>query len=215
MINEIILFRNYPRKILGMALNFFHYYTYFKSFKKIDRIELALTCVYLAYKIKVGWLKPDNIIELYPIILSNFIDKENISLSNRNKNPDIVEIEMEFFEFLGYDYDMENPYNYIIEYKDKFKLDETVEFFAQNIITDSFRRPFCIYYHPRTIAVVSIFLAIMISKGKDFDFELRKFLEKENRIVKSEFDNCFENLYDLMLDKLEDGVSKFVNFGNN
>jgi hypothetical protein len=228
-ISNIINYKKFPRNIFAIALNLFHYYTYFKSFKYIDRAELSLTCVFLAHKIKIGFIRPENINDLYPLLKTNLIkEKEKSGKSGLNKNNNnnnnnninniinnsnfnnkncgnIFDVEMEILNFLGFDLEIENPYNYVIHYKKKFKFSENIEYLSLNIITDTFRRPFCIYFHPGTIAFVAIFLAMMIyfeKENQNLDFNLKVLLSKENKIIKEEFEYCFDCLYKLFESKI-------------
>jgi len=208
-ISNIINYKKFPRNIFAIALNLFHYYTYFKSFKNIDRAELSLTCVFLAHKIKVGFIRPENINDLYPMLKSNINkekEKDNKIGSNKNNSSknigNILDVEMEFLNFLGFDLEIENPYNYVIHYKKKFKFSENIEILSLNIITDSFRRPFCIYFHPRTIAFVAIFLAMMIYDKENQHIDLRILISKENKIIKEEFEYCFDCLFKLFESKI-------------
>lgn len=254
-ISNIINYKKFPRNIFAIALNLFHYYTYYKSFRYIDRAELSLTCVFLAHKIKIGFIRPENINDLYPMLKNsniniikekdtiinfqnndrekgsknsntganknntsntistsstnntgNFNNNYNIFNNNNNKNSgNILEVEMEILNFLGFDLEIENPYNYVILYKKKFKFNENIEYLSLNIITDAFRRPLCIYFHPGTIAFVAIFLAIVVYYEKDRDnndFNLKLLLNKESRVIKEEFEHCFDCLYNLFESKI-------------
>ena len=71
MLDEIFSFISYisetnflSHDIYGTALALFHYYTYFKSFREIDRIELSVSCAYLACKINYRYIKFDEMISL-------------------------------------------------------------------------------------------------------------------------------------------------------
>lgn len=194
---------------MAIALNLFHYYTYYKSFKKIDRAELYLTCVFLAHKIIGGYIRTDKIVDLYPMLIKSdnnkiiFKNSNNISNNSVNcgkNNPNLLDVEMEFLNFLGFDLEIETPYIYVIYYKDKLKFNENIECLALNIITDSFRRPFCIYFHPKTIAFVSVYIAYMIYYDSHFD--LKFLLDKENKIIKEEFGYCFDSIYKLFDNKI-------------
>ena len=188
-------------------MNLFHYYTYFKSFRNIDRAELSLTCVFLAHKIKVGFIRPDQMNDLYPLLKSNSNkEKENnISHYNNNNsknNANLIDVEMEILNYLGYDLEIESPFNYVLLYKKKIKFNEDIETLSINIITDSFRRPFCLYFHPKTIAFVAVFIAFVIY-GKEYEnFSLNILIGKESRIVREEFEKCFDCIYALFEAKL-------------
>lgn len=246
-ISHLIKFKNLPQDIYGVAMNLFHYYTYYKSFREIDRAELTLACVILAHKIKHGYMNADSITDLYEFFtyknegrnnkktknnnnnnsnantnsnnnnnaesLTNCTNSSNTVNNNNNNNfagnttstktnPNIADVEMEILVFLGYDLEIEAPFKYISHLKRRFVLDRKLENFIFNIINDSYRRPLCLYFHPRTIALAATYIGLIFFNNEEKILSIKNFLQSENQYIMDEFSLCFENLYKLFDNKL-------------
>lgn len=155
MLDEIFTFISYicETKYLsidtyGTALTLFHYYTYFKSFKEIDRVELSVACSYLASKINYRFIKFDEIIALC----------NELRVNKKLGEPKIVEFELDLMDELGYDINITLPYHYFGYYSQIFKFDKHNEKLAHNLINESYRRPLCLFFHPRTICLSAFYL---------------------------------------------------------
>lgn len=182
-------------------MNLFHYYTYYKSLKNIDRAELSITCVFLACKIRHGYIKLEELENLYNGLKPNNNNKSKQTSSDANKLiPKVVNVEMELLNFLEFDLDIEIPYRYYFNIKKKYNFDNKTDNLIINIINDSFRRPLCIYFHPKTIALVASFIGYNISNEEEITME--KFLGNENQTIKDEFADCFDILFNLFEIKL-------------
>lgn len=207
-ISHLIKFKNLPQDIYGIAMNLFHYYTYFKSFRDIDRAELTITCVILAHKIKHGYMRSEQIIDLYEYFPykndNNKKTSNNIPILNNSlkPNPNIADVEMDILIFLGYDLDIEMPFQYVAQYKKTFNIDKKLENFITNLINDSYRRPLCLYFHPKTIALVSIFIGLTFFNKDDVMLSINSFLKSEKQYIKDEYKLCFEHMYKLFDNKL-------------
>ncbi len=168
MLDEIFSFISYiceskylTIEIYGTALNLFHYYTYFKSFKEIDRVELSVACSYLASKINYRYIKFDEIVALC----------NELRLNKKLGEPKIVDFELDIMDGLGYDINLTLPYHYFSFYSIKFKFDRTKDKLVHNLINESYRRPLCLFFHPKTICFCAFYLCELFEfkflNGKD------------------------------------------------
>jgi hypothetical protein len=178
MLDEIFSFISYicETKYLsietyGTALTLFHYYTYFKSFKEIDRVELSVACVYLASKINYRHIKFDEMVALCNELRTN----------KKQGDPKLVDFELDIMDGLGYDVNLTLPYHYFGFYSLKFKFDRTKEKLVHNLINESYRRPLCLFFHPKTICLCAFFICEV------FEFKLLNGKEaKLNNITNKE-----------------------------
>jgi hypothetical protein len=186
-------------------MNLFHYYTYFKSFTVIDREELSLTCVLLAYKIRHGFIKLEDTNVLYNHLKSINKGKSSGNLSSQNKTtPNLTNVEMDLLNCLGYDLEIELPFKYLASLRSKFNFNSKTENLIVNMINDSYRRPLCVFFHPKTIALAITFV-VMNALGEDnYLMNVYAFIKNENDYVKEEFLSCVEvllNLFDSKMNK--------------
>ena len=207
-ISHVIAFKNLPRDIYGVAMNLFHYYTYFKSFRFIDREELSLTCVLLAYKIRHGFIKLEDTNILYNHLKSinkgkSIGNPSSSANSQQNKTaPNLTNVEMELLNCLGYDLEIELPFKYLLSLKNKFNFNNKTENLIINMINDSYRRPLCVFFHPRTIALAITFV-VMNSLNEDNNLiNVFTFVKNENEYIKEEFLSCVENVLNLFESKM-------------
>jgi len=175
MLDEIFSFISYICEtkylsidIYGTALNLFHYYTYFKSFKEIDRVELSVACSYLASKINYRFMKFDETIALC----------NELRVGKKIGEPKIFEFEFDLMDGLGYDINLTLPYHYFGFYSKLFKFDKQKEKLVHNLISESYRRPLCLFFHPKTICFCAYYICEI------FEFKIRNgkdtLLSKEN-----------------------------------
>ena len=168
MLDEIFSFISYicETKYLsidtyGTALTLFHYYTYFKSFKEIDRVELSIACTYLASKINYRYIKFDEMVALC----------NELRVNKKQGEPKIVDFELDIMDGLGYDINLTLPYHYFSFYSTKFRFDRTKEKLVHNLINESYRRPLCLFFHPKTICFCAFYVCELFEfkslNGKD------------------------------------------------
>ncbi len=155
MLDEIFSFISYICEtkflsidIYGTALTLFHYYTYFKSFKEIDRVELSVSCSYLASKINYRFIKFEELISLC----------NELRVTKKPGEPKIVDFELDLMDGLGYDINFCLPYHYFSYYSIIFKFDRSKEKLVHNLINESYRRPLCLFFHPKTICLCAFYL---------------------------------------------------------
>jgi len=209
-ISHVIAFKKLPKDIYGVAMNLFHYYTYFKSFRFIDREELTLTCVLLAHKIKHGYVRLDDITVLYNNLKSINKAKSNvINNSNNNANstnfktsPNLANVEIELLNCLGYDLEIELPFNYIPLYKKKFNFNDKTEILITNMINDSYRRPLCIFFHPKTIALAATYVVMNTIIDENKLINLNIFIKNEKDFINEELLTCVDVLLNLFESKM-------------
>ncbi len=207
-IAHVIAFKNLPKDIYGVAMNLFHYYTYFKSFTVIDREELSLTCVLLAYKIRHGFIKLEDTNVLYNHLKSINKGKSsgNPSSSSNSQNktaPNLTHVEMELLNCLGYDLEIELPFKYLLSLRKKFNLDNKTEILITNMINDSYRRPLCVFFHPRTIALAITFVVMNSLSEDNYLINIFSFVKNEKESIRDEFLPCVEILLNLFENKMK------------
>jgi hypothetical protein len=141
------------REIFGIAMTLFYYYSYLKSFKEFDRTDISVGCVFLACKIDFNFLKFDEVMFLF----------DSVFKKKRTHAPDLLKFEIEIMNFLDFEINIETPYRYIYYYLDRNKpnllKDHEFKNFVFNLINDSYRKPLCIFWHPRYIALASLYYA--------------------------------------------------------
>lgn len=151
--NELAIREFIDPNIYGCALTFFHYYTYLRSFREFDKLELAIACVYLAKKINYKFMKLEDTYAIYDKLFDKYC--KNVKKRDIRK---IDLIEMDLLNSLNYDVNFELPYLYVEYFAKKFNVDYITESNIYCIINESFRRPLCIYFHPRTICLAAFFI---------------------------------------------------------
>jgi hypothetical protein len=145
-------------------MTLFHYYTYFKSFREFDKIQLAVASVFLGCKLHSIFLNIEEAHKDY-----NELKASSLGMNGSlNQMPfDVVKFEIELLNILGFELEIPTPYGYIIEYARKLKLIDTekerIINIAFNIAHDSYRRPVSVYYTPKQIALACLYIAINLT----------------------------------------------------
>ena len=192
---EIIYSKQMSHTIYGIAMTLFHYIVCFNSnLKSIDFIEIPFACFYMATKIQFFDFNLKELIKDY---------KENIKKNNLNEkknDPDFIKYEIQLYSQLGYDLDIETPYqiyynmipilcNKFQGIKDKFR---ELKVFCFNLINDTYIRPLSLYFHPKIIFWSCFIFSIKFLEINDVD--LNKLIEGENHKLIAE---CMEHINDI------------------
>ena len=139
---------NYDHTTYGIAMTLFHYYICFNDIRNVDRIEISFACLYMSSKIQFRNISLNKFIEEY----KNY-SKNNSGISE--KKPDFIKYEVQLYSQLGYDLDIETPFQFF--YNDffcKLNFNNNKEFynkmielknFCFNLINDTYSRPLSIY----------------------------------------------------------------------
>lgn len=163
---KVCTMKNYSHEIFGIAMTLFHYYTYFKSFSEYDRCEVAISCIYLACKIEFTYMNAEDARNICLEIKKNQTGKvTNISL-------DFTKFDVDLLTFIGYDMDIKTPYKYYKKfYYEKLELsiqqDKKTFEIGIKIINDTYRSNMVLFFHPKYIALGSIFLTLRLTKEED------------------------------------------------
>jgi hypothetical protein len=187
---KIFLNRRLPLDIFGTSMTLFHYYSYYKSFREIDKIQLAIASLFLGCKLHSIFLNIDE------------AKKDYKEQSNGNSQPfDVVRYEVELLYILGFDLDISTPYAYIATYARKMDIQdsEKVIALAFNLTNDSYRRPFCVHFSSKQIALASLYLAINMLNEQGFSIECLPDVERYN---KNEIKKCIDLILVLFEDRL-------------
>ena len=180
-------------------MTLFHYYSYYKSLREYDRAEISVACVFLAAKIDYFFITIEDAVTLFNKIKSN--TKPSSVLP-----PDFIKFEIEIMNFLGFDIEIKTPYQYLqlyISELDKIKIIKNkndIERLSIKIIQDSYRKPLCIFLHPRYISLVSIFLSLQLSGYEDGFYDV---LNIDKNIKHVDFMICLEHITKLYEQKME------------
>ena len=201
IIEEICKSKNLNHTSFGIAMTFVHYYACFYDYRTIEKYELAFACFYMSTKVQFNFIKLPELIEE----CQNFINKNNPvneQEKDKKKDLDLIKYEIQVYSLLGYDLDIETPYQmYYYNLKnlqDKFQILknsdnlEKMKTFCFNLITDTYTRPLSIYYHPKII-----YLSCLIFTFKFLEFNecnIEKLVENENVDLIAE---CMENINDI------------------
>jgi hypothetical protein len=188
-ISTIVLEKNLNREIFGIAMTLFHYYTYYKTFKEFDRLELAVGCVYLSCKIEWWFITIEEAIKIY----------HKMKIGHGNSNPDFIKFEIEILNFLGFEIDIETPYKHfhlILERNNPALLkNDNFKNVVYSVINDSYRRPLCLYFNPKVIALVALFIA---SNTMEYDLTVDILLSYDKTVIPEEFVNCLDQVFNLL-----------------
>lgn len=192
----------FDHNTFGIAMTLFHYYTCFHSIRNLDPIELGFACLYMSSKIQFF---------NYPItfFIKQFKDyTKKFSDYNKKPEPDFIKYEIELYSLLGYDLDIETPFQVFYKMLPSFyemfpsmredKKMNNLKSFCFNLINDTYCKPLCIYFHPKII-----YLSCMIFSVKFLEFnecDLNILLKGENIDLVFECMNRIFHIY-----------SKFIN----
>ena len=177
-------------------MTLYHYYTYFKSLRDISPLELSVACIYLAKKIQFEHISLDEILIIYNK------KKKKLKEGFKNETPDFIKYEIDFYYYLGYDLDIETPYHWfgrLINSKEgKIFAHEDIRNFLYNLINDTYRKPLCLYFHPKIIMLSSLIFTI-------------KFLDKnitcEDKLTQEEIPlvaECMEKIYEIFSSEIKE-----------
>ena len=70
-------------EIFGISMTLFHYYTYSKCFRSFDKFKLAISCIFLAAKIKGTFFHIDRLQKLHKKYKN--MDIEELTPPSKNK----------------------------------------------------------------------------------------------------------------------------------
>ena len=201
IIQDICLSKRYDHTTFGLSMTFFHYYICFNDYRRINTTELAFACFFMSTKIQFFNLEVKNIIKDYNEYIKNKPAQE------KKTEPDFIKYEIQLYSQLGYDLDIETPYQmyylYIRPLVEKFpgikieKLDK-MKHFCFNLISDTYAKPLSIYYHPKIIYLSCIIFTIKFLDINEID--INKLLKDENLELIGE---CMEYIYDIYAKYIE------------
>ena len=195
IIKDICYKNSFSHSIYGLSMTLLHYFICFNEFRKIDKIEMAFACFFMTSKIQFLNYKIKDIVAKYKEYIQNKLGYE------KKEAPDFIKYEIQLFSQLGYDLDIETPYQMFYDDKDKFlekfpSLKPTdidkIKNFCFNLIDDTYMRPLSIYYHPKIIYLSCIILTIKFLEMSECNIE--KIVEGENVELIAE---CMEYIYDI------------------
>ena len=177
----------------GISMTLFQYYIAINDIRLIDKFELAFACFYMSSKIQIINIPLNEVIKEYKEYIKNKLKIE------KKADPDFVKYEIQLYSQLGYDLDIETPYDHFYSNLNNHKFQiskekmEKIKCFCFNLIDDTYTRPLSIYYHPKII-----FLSCFIFTIKFLDFNeyinIEKLIEGENIELIGE---CMENINDI------------------
>ena len=179
-------------------MTLFHYYTYYKSVREIDRAEVAVASVFLACKFEYTFLKVEEATEFYKKL------KISKGLSQScGHNPDFTKFEVDILTFIGYEMDIETPHRNFYYYLERnfqnLLKDQRVLNFGLKLINDSYRSNMCIFFSSKYIALASLFITLNSLEIIGFEkFEINKILLCDKTINKSIFLSCMDNLFKVL-----------------
>ena len=212
-IKELTQLKSWDHKTYGIAMTLFHYYICFNDIKSFDRIEICFACLYMSSKI-----------QFFNIPLKDFIIDYKNYLKNNNKleknnDPDFIKYEIQLYSQLGYDLDIETPFQFFYDYfymkyppnnkEEREKMDK-IKNFCFNLINDTYTRPLSIYYHPKIIYLSCIILTIKFLEYNEF--EINKLIKDEKIDLIGE---CMEKIYLIYNRFIEDNSNKDNNSNLN
>ncbi len=207
-IKDLISKGNYDHTTYGIAMTLFHYYVCFNDIRNIDKIEICFACLYMSSKIQFRNNSLKYLIQEY----KNYI---KINSGVTDKKPDFIKYEIQLYSQLGYDLDIETPFQFF--YNDFFgKLNFNDKEFANkmnklknfcfNLINDTYSRPLSIYYHPKIIYLSCLIFSLKFLEYNEF--EVNELIKNENADLIAE---CMEKIYQIYSKFIEDNTAKTIN----
>jgi hypothetical protein len=209
--------RIYPcdHNTYGIAMTLFHYYICFNNIRNLDTIEICFACFYMASKIQFRNISLKDLTSKY----KNYIKENNAP--EKEKNPDFIKYEIQLYSQLGYDLDIETPYQFFYNYfyykyphntKEEIEKMTKIKNFCFNLINDTYTRPLSIYYHPKIIYLSCIILSLKFLEYNEFEINELIKNEKIDLIVE-----CMEKIYGIYYRFIEDNsnINNNINNSNN
>ena len=157
---------------------FHKYFLFVKTFNQdFTKYLTCFSCIFISFKISNIILPLEDLLKIFLKIYY----KENIRKININKelisaiSKKVFQIESDIMSVIGFDINIDLPYDYISLMKDYFIWNFQPEILRQikviiiSFINDSFKLPLCLYYHP-----LLIFLACLNLLSEYFNFELKE-----------------------------------------
>lgn len=183
-------------EIFGVAMSLFHYYTYYKSLKEIDRAEISVACVFLACKIEYSFLKVEESNEIFFQLKTAKTSKGGLNSQSKIHPPDYAKLEMEILSFIGFEMGIETPYRYFYQtlynkFPNLYK-DEGLKNFSLKVLNDTYRKPLSLFYSHKYIALAVLFIIINTQDGINFSINDLILIDKGvnfNMLV-----SCVENV---------------------
>jgi len=127
---ELIYKKNFDHNTFGIAMTLFHYYVCFNDLRSIDRIEICFACLYMSSKIQFYNYPISNFINDY----RNYIkDKPNYQ---KKPDPDFIKYEIQLYSQLGYDLDIETPYDHFYSNLNNHMIHNNTFYKHKNRISD-------------------------------------------------------------------------------
>ena len=212
IIKELIAKKNPKGDFItyGIAMTFFHYYICFNEIRTIDRIEISFACFYLSLKTQFYFIPLKEIINDYNKYIKDKLGKE------KNQNPDFIKYEIQLYSQLGYDLDIETPFQFFFtefyfnsHINDKEKL-KKIKNFCFNLIYDTYTRPLSIYFHPKIIYLSCLIFTLKFLEYNEID--IKKLIKDENLDLIGE---CMEKIYQIYYRFIQDNSNKDNNSINN
>lgn len=195
IIMKITIHKNFPSEVFGTSMTILHFYTLNKSLKTadFDKLLLCVTSVFLACKLNHSFFPITEANSVY-ISLKNQMNGYLFSRHNSANNEYVQYItrcEYEILNIFGYHIDIETPYNYLNELVhtklDRLKKRTKITNLAFNLLNDTFRRNFCLFYENKVIAMSCLLISLCV-----FD-KLEKFKKFEEDLFKKKL-NTHKNL---------------------
>lgn len=165
----------------------------------MDRHQLAVACVYLGCKLQNSFISIDDTIIEYNKIKNPPNTMNNI----KPVVPDLVKYEIEILNLLGFEIDIETPFAILTHYCEKQLVSNNkkdIDRLAFNILNDSYRRPLCVYFTPKTIALACLAISLYVNEDK-YSFDSLSEFEKD--FDKNEVISCVDHLLQLYENKLK------------
>ena len=157
---------------------FHKYFLFVKTFNQdFTKYLTCFCCIFISLKISNIILTLEDLLKIFLKIYykENFrkinINNELISAITKK----VFQIEFDILNIIGFDLNIDLPYDYIFLMNDYFiwnfqpEIMQQIKVIIISFINDSFKLPLCLYYHP-----LLIFLACLNLLSKYFNFELKE-----------------------------------------
>jgi len=157
---------------------FHKYFLFVKTFNQdFTKYLTCFSCIFISLKISNIILSLEDLLKIF----LKMYYKEDFKKINVNNelisalSKKVFQIEFDILNVIGFDINIDLPYDYIFLMRDYFiwnfqpEILQQVKLIIISFINDSFKLPLCLYYHP-----LLIYLACLNLLSQYFNFELKE-----------------------------------------
>uniref|UniRef100_A0A6B2LE09 Cyclin-like domain-containing protein n=1 Tax=Arcella intermedia TaxID=1963864 RepID=A0A6B2LE09_9EUKA len=155
-----------PQATIATALFYFHQFFDLHDFSHFDRIFIAISCLFLAGKVEETPKKLKDVIFSSHKVIHDTFHPQQKYMQLTIESPEFLDFrekilfgESIVLQCISYDFVVNHPYQYLLQYLRKMNADKMVAQSAWNLVNDSLRTRLCLQYEPQKIACAALYMA--------------------------------------------------------